>query len=161
VSRPPLVASDPVSLRAFIERKSVPVPESGCWIWLHGASPSGYGISGLKYLDGGAHRVSYKAFVGPIPAGYFICHKCDTPPCVNPDHLFLGTHADNMADRQRKGRYIGEWNGRARLDVAQVQEIRRRIAAGEISKYTAARIYGVSKRTIMDICFYKTWSHVA
>lgn len=75
-----------------------------CWLWIGGRFDSGYGkvLRGAKKLR--AHRVSYELYVAPIPEGMHVLHKCDNPPCVNPNHLFLGTHIDNMRDMERKGR---------------------------------------------------------
>lgn len=82
-------------------------PNTGCWLWTGAVIPvSGYGQ--MRYGKGTpkkAHRVSYEIFVGPIPDGLYVCHRCDTPLCVNPDHLFLGTAKDNAQDAMRKGRY--------------------------------------------------------
>jgi hypothetical protein len=74
-----------------------------CWIWTGNIGPNGYGRFGQRY----AHRLSYEWMRGPIPEGMFVLHHCDNPPCVRPDHLFLGTAADNSHDMVRKGRWAG------------------------------------------------------
>lgn len=87
-----------------IERNSIPVTESGCWLWLRGRDECGYGHTWINGAPARAHRASYEAFVGPIATGLCVCHKCDVPACVNPQHLFLASHRDNILDAVRKGR---------------------------------------------------------
>jgi hypothetical protein len=81
----------------------VPVPEAGCWLWV-GTTTRGYGRIRAFGSTQRAHRVSWLIHRGPIPSGIGVCHRCDTPSCVNPDHLFLGDQRDNLRDMVRKGR---------------------------------------------------------
>jgi hypothetical protein len=78
--------------------------DTPCWEWMGTKNPNGYGLFSSRYFSGAAHRASWEIFVGPIPDGLFICHKCDNKSCVNPEHLFLGTQYDNMQDKAQKDR---------------------------------------------------------
>jgi predicted XRE-type DNA-binding protein len=138
-----------------IERfnKKYIVQENGCWIWTGNKRPNNKNVLYPRHhLDDGksegAHRFSYKIFVGEIPAGQYVCHKCDVPLCVNPDHLFLGTHQDNMRDMVQKQRsYTGRGEnkkGRAKLTNIQALEIKNM----HISQSKIAKIFGVSQATI-------------
>lgn len=92
------------SAAEFIESNSVKVPFSGCWIWMKGVQKSGYGVLVSGGVPWQAHRLSFAAFNGPIHVGLLVCHKCDVPSCVNPDHLFLGDGKDNLEDCYAKNR---------------------------------------------------------
>lgn len=137
-----------------------PSTSDECWIWTGSLNLQGYGRFGHNYRDYIAHRVSYELHYGPIPEGMVVCHKCDNPPCVNPAHLFLGTHADNVADMVSKGR-----NGRGiqmatpKLNEAQVLEIRALAASG--MNYTEiARRYPVTNHQISEIARGAVWREV-
>jgi hypothetical protein len=118
---------------------------------------------GRKRRDGRlhlAHRLSYADAHGPIPAGLEVCHHCDNPPCINPEHLFLGTHKENMNDRDRKGRgHHGTRHARAKLDPDRVRQIRALVCAGQAMR-AVARHMGVSYRAINAIISGETWAHV-
>lgn len=97
-----------IPLKKRFEDKISPEPMSGCWLWTAAASEHGYGKIGLGGRAAGeakAHRVSWILYRGEIAEGLDVCHKCDTPACVNPDHLFLGDHKANMEDMCAKGRH--------------------------------------------------------
>lgn len=128
---------------------------SECWVWTAGRQHFGHG----KFRPNGsaphvlAHRFSYELAYGPIPDGLFVLHKCDNPPCVRPDHLFLGTQDDNMKDKVRKGRQAkGPENGRSKLTWEQAAEIRRRFPfrkKGEIVAWS--REFGVNEKSVLQI----------
>ena len=124
-----------------------------CWLWTGGKTTAGYGICKINRVRWYVHRLSWTVCRGTIPDGMFVCHHCDTPACVNPDHLFLGTQADNMGDSAKKGRTA------RKLDNDAVLDIRRRLAAGEKHR-DIARVHGVCSRTVWHILHGKTYRHV-
>jgi len=135
-------------------------PNSGCWLWTKYLTHRGYAQIrvGPKVMKG--HRVSL--MIGGIdPTGLCVLHKCDTRSCVNPNHLFVGTNADNMADRDNKGRQAsGSRNGSAKLTEGAVATIRRRRQDGE-KTFILATDYGVSQSLVRQITRGIGWKHVA
>lgn len=151
----------------------MPEPNSGCWLWI-GSTSRGYGIIRRVRSDRAilVHRLAWKQKFGEIADGLFVCHKCDNPACVNPDHLFLGTPAENMADKTVKGRQSrgdkhrqimrrvspkGEHVNTAKLTPAQVVEIRN----SDGSHSAVARLYGVSNVLVGLIRKRRVWKHIA
>lgn len=152
----------------------------GCWFWTGQPQDNGYGRISIGSRGQAreilAHRFSYELHHGPIPDGMLVCHTCDTPLCVNPAHLFLGTHADNSDDKVRKGRQAqGQTHGsrlkpermrrgpgvkQSKLNESLVREIRRRYAAEKVSFEALARQYGVSRPMIGYIVNRTWWRHV-
>lgn len=141
-------------------------PDLGsCWLMLGTASGNGYVPILVQYSpkkSTGAHRVSWEIHFGTIPAGMFVCHRCDNPPCVRPGHLFLGTPAENSADMKSKGRswqHRGADNRSARLTETAVREIRRLSAEG-VSQSELSRRFGVALATVNGIVRRRLWSHI-
>lgn len=136
-----------------------------CWEWTGYRTGFGYGElqSGPRgdQVKESAHRLSWEIHNGPIPDGLNVLHRCDNPPCVRPDHLFLGTASDNARDMWDKGRGPrGQKNGHAKLTDEAVAIIRERIAAGERPTQIAL-VYGVSEATVRDAASGRNWRHVA
>ena len=133
-----------------------------CWLWTGGMDGSGYG----RFFNGKqvtTHRFSYELHKGEIPPGICVLHHCDTPLCVNPSHLFLGTKKDNAVDRENKGRggqWIrrGERVGQSKLTEQQVLEIRK--IGRSISQEVIAALYGVKQTAVSNILTRFTWKHV-
>src|SRR3990167_3704102 len=126
--------------KGFLSR--VKKEKTGCWIWL-GTKSHKYGAIVKNKKQIGAHRQAYIFFRGPIPEGMYICHHCDNPACVNPDHLFLGTHTDNMRDCVRKKRHnkpIGEKHHKATLTEPLVKLIKIMFARGYSNKDIAEKL---------------------
>jgi hypothetical protein len=132
----------------------------GCWAWTGARVPQGYGL--IKRKDGSqcrAHRIAYELAFGAIPAGMFVCHRCDNPGCIRPSHLFLGTHHENMADMVIKGRSArmqGNSNGSAKLTTADVASIR----ASTGNYALIAHQFGVSPSAVGLIKRRERWPHL-
>jgi len=94
--------------RAFkdkLEDYIIPVTETGCWLWTKGCDSCGYGQTQINGKTVNVHRAVWEVYNGPIPKGMYVLHKCDTPSCANPQHLFIGTQQDNIKDMHSKGRW--------------------------------------------------------
>lgn len=132
----------------------------GCWLWQGSRQRLGYGVFSYARRWAFAHRLSWMVHGGTIPEGLCICHRCDNPRCVRPDHLFLGTQADNMRDKVSKGRQSrGTRIGNARLTNDIVQEIRARVLQGEPG-VQIARSLSISKSTVSMVANRHIWRHV-
>ncbi len=152
-----------------------------CWIWVGTRACRGYGAISIDRKRWRAHRLSWAIHNGTIPDGLYICHRCDNPPCVNPEHLFAGTQKDNIADCVRKGRFsrsigertrnnrrrrgfhrtkaIGHDHYNSKLTLENVLEIRSTPPKwGEQSRL--ARKFGVTKSSIRDVLSRRCWGHV-
>jgi len=150
-----------VNWRERLWRHISPEPMSGCWLWTASETQFGYGQINYKRRPERAYRLAWLLYRGEIPRGALVCHKCDNPPCCNPDHLFLGTHQDNCDDRERKGRSrppLGERHAHARLTAADV--LRIRALAGTRTLESLAEEYGVWNSTIYRAQSGKIWKHL-
>lgn len=146
----------------------VRISDAGCWEWQR-ATNRGYGIMQYKKARYRAHRFAYECFAGPIPEGLAVCHRCDNPACCNPEHLFLGTQADNISDAATKGRNgmqrhphrshfnvyrhpvkRGDNHHKVTIPDAELSEIFRLHAEGKTG-YEIAAAYGVHNSTIYRI----------
>lgn len=144
------------------------VDKSGdCWLWTGARECHGYGSIGVGSRSDGtrrtrlAHHIAYELEHGEIPANQCVLHRCDNPSCVRPEHLFLGTQQDNVADMVSKGRQnLGARNGNAMLNDEIVATIRSRLAKGE-SRAAIARSIGISRSAVSLIGSGKRWRHAS
>lgn len=137
----------------------------GCWMYTGTKDGSGYGQMQCDGVRKRAHVVSYEYHIGPITNGMYVCHRCDRPCCVNPEHLFLGSHTDNVQDMWAKGRGVlqntqGINNGQATLSDEKVIEIRRLYERG-MGQTKIGNMFSIDNSTIWKIVHRKTWRHVA
>lgn len=136
----------------------------GCWLWTAGCFRRGYGAIGAGGRHSPllrAHRLSWELHNGPIPEGLCVLHECDNPRCVRPEHLFLGTHQDNVADCVAKGRHSrGERVHQSKLTTANIIMIKSAIKSGTSQK-AIADTFGVHPATISDIATGRTWTHIS
>lgn len=144
--------------RSFHEHlKHITPDQNGCWLWAGSTESNGYGRSKHQGEVWWVHRLSYTLHKGPIPNGLVVCHACDVRNCINPDHLFVGTIADNQRDMKIKGRAArGERSSSAKLTESDVRNIREDARPG----WCIAEAYGVSQTTISEVKSRKVWAHV-
>jgi len=143
------------------------VSSSGCWLWQGHLDRKGRGNLRVGPRRVIASRLSYEIHFDAIPDGLFVCHECDNPQCVNPDHLWLGTHRDNTDDMIAKGRHRmcgrkdvqGERNSKAKLTTQDVFSIREKFAAGR-TQSDLAREYGVVFSCISSVVKGQSWRHL-
>lgn len=121
----------------------------GCWNWNGFIYRNGYGQASHRNKKILAHRASWMVNNGPIPKGMFVLHHCDNPSCVNPDHLFLGTHQDNMRDQKAKGRHFSPFTAKKKLTDDSIRKIRTSFVRGTGKKLAAE--YGVTEFTIYRV----------
>ena len=140
--------------------------ETDCWEWQGGTTAAGYGTIGYNSETHYTHRLMHKIHNGFLTEEKpFVCHKCDNPPCVNPDHLFAGSPADNIHDAMDKDRMnwpgrLGEDHGGSKLTANDVVEIRERYAAGKASQNDLAKDYGIVQTQVGNIVRGEKWPHI-
>ncbi len=136
---------------------------SGCWLWKDYVSRKGYShiqasLWGRYFNVSTGHQLSYIVYKGDYDRNLLICHKCNTPSCVNPDHLYPGTNQDNMRDKVLAGSAKGERNPQAKLKESEVRQIKDLLPLFKNTEL--AKLYGVDARTISNIRIGRTWRHV-
>lgn len=146
---------------------------AGCWEWAGTRRPDGYGVFFIAGVgQGRAHRIAWELTNGPIPEGLYVCHKCDNPPCVRPDHLYIGDQKRNIGDAVARGRtprgkahhlskidQNGERNRNAKLTAPQVLAIRRLYLSG-VSKHDIAPLYGIHPNSVNRLVSGRRWAHL-
>lgn len=144
------------SKQRFLEK--IKIEESGCWKW-YGCTNQKYGVMRFKGKNESAHRFSYRNFVDQEIGNKFVCHKCDHPLCVNPDHLFLGSHEQNMKDATNKRRYaFGEKHYQNKLKEKDIEEIQILYKSG-LSQSKICELFGVEQTVISGVLSGKNWKY--
>jgi len=155
-----MTASEALSIAFRLEGLSWRNPDTGCIEW-QGPRSNGYGRMSIHGKTIATHRLAYAIRHGEVPAGLWVCHHCDNPPCMNPEHLFAGTRQDNVDDRERKGRNIPppihryEDHHKAKLNWEIVGQIRQELLT--MTQAAISRKRGIPPKTISDIVVGKTW----
>jgi len=147
-------------IKESIERfyKSIKINDSGCWVWI-GCTNEKYGLLRFKNKNIGAHRFSFEYIKKQKIGSLNVCHTCDYPLCVNPEHLFLGTHKDNMKDAKAKKRHAyGEKHYQQKLKLKDVEEIRKLVKSG-LSQSQIAELFGIEQTGISAIMRGINWKY--
>lgn len=150
------------STKERFDEKWMPEPNSGCWLWAAASSSEGrYGCMRVGDTMRQAHRVAWQIYKGTIPPGMVVCHKCDTTHCVNPDHLFLGTQAENIADMDFKRRrgitsHAPDDPPHSKLSPNQIPEVRRLCRSG-IGQKKIAKMFGITQSAVSNINTGRSW----
>lgn len=140
-------------LHRFVAKVVVAENEDPCWLWDGAVGSDDYGKFRSGNSMSSAHRYAYELFKGPIPEDLCVLHRCDTPLCVNPTHLFLGTKADNSADMMRKERHQ---HSARKLSREQVRDLKRQLRDG-VPKTELARRFDICRSTVQDIASGDAW----
>lgn len=149
------------TLQERFDKRRGEVTESGCILWKGNIEKDGYGVMRWCNNTLKAHRVAWELAHGSIPSGSLVCHTCDTPGCVNVEHLFLGTHKANHADRNAKGRQAkGERQGNSKLLADQVRTIRVLHETFDYPTATLAKMFDVTQGNIDHIVARRSWTHI-
>lgn len=161
-----------IEIKKRFDEKYIPEPMSGCWLWTAYANQAGYGAIRFNKKTNLAHRISFLIFKGSFNKNFHVCHKCDTPSCVNPHHLFLGTDQTNRDDMMRKKRHwihkrpeiSKKWSGEKSshhvLNEKQVLKIRKNHISGKLSPKDLSIKYGITREAIYMIVNRKNWKHI-
>jgi len=156
------MATQGLTTLARFETKFLRLGAAECWPWQAGRDKDGYGAFYLGTNNVRAHSASWRLYRGDIPDGMWVLHKCDNPPCVNPDHLFIGTPLDNVTDMIIKGRrrvMIGDQRFNTKLSASDIPVIRQLLM--KVNSISAiADEYGVTRGAIGSIKYGNSWNHI-
>lgn len=147
-----------IKQRLVNNRKITP---SGCWEWTLNKDKAGYGMMTYRQDPIRCHRASYLAFKGPINDNLCVCHTCDNKLCFNPEHLFLGSNADNTADMiSKKRQACGSRCGTSKLNEDQIIEMRTLYSTGNFTQKELGEKFGIHHHKVYEIVNKRTWRHV-